>query len=65
MRNPLSGLVLSVLAAVGSILGADPIITTVSIVAALARFLYAWRVSRRYVLPVHQASAQNLALTTR
>lgn len=47
MRNAFSALAFSLVAALGSMIGADPIITLISVVAAVVRCAWAFDASQR------------------
>lgn len=52
MRNALLAMAFSLIAAVGSVVGADPLFTALSVIGASARCAWTWHLSRRYVVPV-------------
>lgn len=51
VRSPAAALFLSIMCAVGSVIGADPVITTASVVIALLKCARAWTISRRTAVP--------------
>lgn len=52
MRNAIAALAISIMAAIGSMLGADPLITLLSIVVSVLKVAHAYDVHRRNMVPV-------------